>query len=166
MELPRSLRAAAVVAITLTIAACGGGQTSSPSTASPSAASPSAGAGGEPIAVSLQEWAVVPAADSAPAGDVTFQVTNTGPDDVHEFVIVRTDLDPGVLPTADDGSVDESGEGMAVVDEIEDIPVGETMDLTVTLDPGAYVLLCNIYDEAEQEAHYQLGMRTSFTVAS
>jgi hypothetical protein len=26
------------------------------------------------------------------------------------------------------------------------------------------VLICNIYDEAEQEAHYSEGMRTAFTV--
>jgi hypothetical protein len=32
------------------------------------------------------------------------------------------------------------------------------------MQAGTYVLLCNIYDETEQEAHYAMGMRTSFTV--
>ncbi len=53
---------------------------------------------------------------------------------------------------------------MQVVDEIEDIPVGETESLTVDLNAGNYVLICNIYDEEEQETHYSEGMRTAFTV--
>jgi len=121
-------------------------------------------ASGTTIAVTLQEWAVLPAQSSAPAGDITFTVANEGPDDVHEFVVLKTDLDPGALPTAADGSVDETGEGIEVIDEIEDIAVGATMDVTVILDAGSYVLLCNIYTAEEDEAHYQMGMRTAFTV--
>lgn len=34
----------------------------------------------------------------------------------------------------------------------------------VTLGAGHSVLLCNIYDEAEDEAQYQVGMRTTFEV--
>src|SRR4026209_2020233 len=49
---------------------------------------------GGTVAVALQEWAVLRAPDSVPAGTVTFQVTNTGPEDVHEFVVLKTDLDP------------------------------------------------------------------------
>jgi uncharacterized cupredoxin-like copper-binding protein len=116
------------------------------------------------VEVSLQEWAVVPASASVAAGEVTFRVTNTGPEDVHEFVVLDTDLDPGALPTDATGAVTETGEGMAVVNEIEDIPVGVTQDLEVSLAAGNYVLLCNIYDQAEGEAHYQLGMRIAFTV--
>jgi uncharacterized cupredoxin-like copper-binding protein len=116
------------------------------------------------VKVSLQEWAVVPAASSAKAGAVTFEVTNTGPDDVHEFVVIRTDLDPGALPVDADGAVTEEGQGMTVVDEIEDIAIGSTQKLDVTLAAGKYVLICNIYDAPNKEAHYQLGMRTAFTV--
>jgi uncharacterized cupredoxin-like copper-binding protein len=112
----------------------------------------------------LSEWSVVPTPDSVPAGDVTFQVTNQGPEDVHEFVIVKTDLAFDSLPTDDTGAVSESGSGMEVVDEIEDIPVGQTQEVTATLAAGKYVLMCNIYDETEQEAHYQQGMRLPFTV--
>jgi uncharacterized cupredoxin-like copper-binding protein len=115
------------------------------------------------VAVTLQEWAVVPAESSAPAGEVTFEVTNDGPEDVHEFVVLKTDLDPADLPVDEDGVVSEEGEGIEVIDEIEDIPVGESQDLTVTLEAGSYVLLCNIWSEDEQEAHYQMGMRTAFT---
>jgi uncharacterized cupredoxin-like copper-binding protein len=116
------------------------------------------------IDVTLQEFAVIPAQDSAPAGSITFQVENTGPDDVHEFVVIKTDLAPDALPTDENGAVEEGGDGMEVIDEIEDIPVGETPSLTVDLDAGNYVLICNIWDEEEQEAHYQMGMRTGFTV--
>ena len=107
---------------------------------------------------------MIPDADSAEAGDVTFNVDNVGPDDVHEFVMIKTDLDADDLPTADNGSVDEEGAGVEVIDEIEDIPVGETQSVTANLDAGAYVLICNIFDEDEDEAHYQEGMRTAFTV--
>jgi uncharacterized cupredoxin-like copper-binding protein len=114
------------------------------------------------VNVTLQEFSVNPDASSAPAGDVTFSVTNEGPDDVHEFVVIKTDLAPDALPTAEDGSVDEEGEGIEVIDEIEDVPVGEIQEVTVHLDAGAYVLICNIVEE--DEAHYAMGMRTGFTV--
>jgi hypothetical protein len=109
------------------------------------------------VNVRVQEFAVIPDTTSAPAGEVTFTVTNTGPDDVHEFVVVKTDLAPESLPTEANGSVDEVGEGIEPVDEIEDIAVGSTQSVTVDLEAGSYVLMCNIYDEAEKEAHYQQG---------
>jgi uncharacterized cupredoxin-like copper-binding protein len=52
-----------------------------------------------------------------------------------------------------------------LIGEIEDIPVGETKTVTLELAAGNYVFICNIWDEEEQEAHYQEGMRTSFTIA-
>ncbi len=116
------------------------------------------------VAVTLLEWAVVTDVPEAPAGPVTFTVSNGGPEDVHEFVVIRTDLPFIDLPTDDTGSVDETAEGITVMGEIEDIPVGGSEDLTLDLEPGAYVLICNIYDPDEAEAHYQMGMRLPFTV--
>jgi methionine-rich copper-binding protein CopC len=116
------------------------------------------------VDVTLQEWAVVVDDTSVPTGEITFSVTNDGPNDVHEFVIIRTDLDPGDLPTDATGTVDEAGAGMEVVDEIEDLAVGDTQEVTVTLEAGSYVLLCNIYSADEDEAHYAEGMRIAFTV--
>ena len=152
--------AGVAIAVGSVLAACGGGGTSPAATSA--AASPAGVASS--VNVTLQEWAVVPDADSASAGTVTFTVNNTGPEDVHEFVILKTDLDAAALPVDATGAVTEEGEGIAVVDEIEDIPVGTTQELSVTLEPGKYVLLCNIYSEEEQEAHYKMGMRTAFTV--
>jgi uncharacterized cupredoxin-like copper-binding protein len=136
--------AALSVLAALSLISCGGGETT--------------------VDVTLQEFAVIPAQDSAPAGTITFQVENTGPDDVHEFVVIKTDLAPDALPTDENGVVDEEGEGMEVIDEIEDIPVGETQSVTVDLEAGSYALICNIFEEEEQEAHYTMGMRAAFTV--
>jgi iron uptake system component EfeO len=124
----------------------------------------SGGGGDGTVAVTLQEFSVNPAPASAPAGSVTFDVTNEGPNDVHEFVVFSTDLAPDALPTGADGSVDEAGEGLTLIDEIEDIAVGDAPTLTVNLDAGNYVLICNIYDATEDEAHYQEGMFVGFTV--
>lgn len=124
----------------------------------------STGSGDGTVQVTLQEFAIAAVPASVAAGSVTFETTNTGPEDVHEFVVFKTDLAPDALPTVADGSVDEEGEGLEVIDEIEDIAVDATPSLTVNLDAGNYVLVCNIYDEAEQESHYQEGMRTAFTV--
>lgn len=151
-----SISVAAVAMLGLVAVACsdddGGGSTGA------------SGGGASTVDVTLQEFAVIPASSSAPAGDVTFNVTNEGPDDVHEFVVFRSDLAPDALPTAEDGSVDEEGEGVELQDEIEDIAVGDTQSVTIDLAAGDYVLICNIYDAEEQESHYQEGMRVGFTV--
>lgn len=92
------------------------------------------------------------------AGTVTFEVTNSG-DLLHEFVIFETDLAADALPTNESGSeVLEDGEGLSLVDEVEDIESGETGSVTVTLEPGNYVLVCNI------KGHYQMGLRAELTV--
>ena len=134
----------AVVVVSLSMTACGGDE--------------------ETVSITLQEFSIGADPASIPAGSVTFEVTNDGPNDVHEFVVIATDLDVTELPTVEDGSVDETGEGMEVTGEIEDIPVGETQSVTLELEAGNYALICNIYDADEDEAHYQEGMRTPFTV--
>lgn len=121
-------------------------------------------AAGGTVNVTLQEWAVVSDKAEITAGKVTFEVTNDGPNDVHEFVVLKTDLAPGDLPTDDTGKVDEAGGGMEVMGEIEDVAVGASAPLELDLVAGKYVLLCNIYSEEEQEAHYAEGMRIAFTV--
>jgi uncharacterized cupredoxin-like copper-binding protein len=149
------------------LAACASG-TSSPSTSAqaqtPTAApsSPAAStSSGTQVAVTLQEWSIVLDKTSVPAGEVTFHVTNTGPKEVHEFVIIKTDLAPGDLPQASDGTAIEESKGLEAVDEVEDVAIGSSSDLTVTLKPGKYVLICNIVDDGQ--AHYMLGMRASIT---
>jgi uncharacterized cupredoxin-like copper-binding protein len=132
---------------------------SEPATEAPGSEAPAAGS----VEVTLQDGVVTVAPDSAAAGEVTFAVTNDGPDAIHEFVIIRTDLAPDELPTADDGSVDESSGDIEVVDEIEGLDVGATEELTVTLEAGSYVLVCNVVD-SDFGSHYAAGMRAAFTV--
>jgi uncharacterized cupredoxin-like copper-binding protein len=110
----------------------------------------------QPIAVTLNSFSLTPSATSAPAGSVTFNVTNAAAADVHEFVIVQTDLAADQLPVAADNTVDEAA--VTVVDEIEDIAPSGTGTLTVDLAAGHYVLICNV------AAHYSQGMHSDFTV--
>jgi hypothetical protein len=127
---------------------------------------PSCGGGDEEstVTVTLREFAIIPAVSSTGAGNVTFEATNEGPEDDHELVVIKTDLGPSDLPTNDDGTVDEDGEGLEVIGEIEEFAPGESESATFDLEAGNYVLICNIYDDAEQEAHFAEGMRTAFEV--
>ena len=123
--------------------------------------------GGGTVEVTLQEFAIGTSSSSVAAGPVTFNVTNDGPDDIHEFVVIRSDLDLTALPTDADGAVVEDGEGLEAVDEIENLAVDGSGSLTVDLEAGTYVLICNIVQnepDGSIEAHYAEGMRTSFTV--
>jgi len=118
-----------------------------------------------PIDTTLNEWSVTNAPITVRAGEVKFVTKNAGAI-VHEFVIVKTDLDPASLPTltASDtlpeghavGDVDE--EAVSSPGEIEDINPGATKDATFRLTPGKYVLICNL------AGHYAQGMRVGFTV--
>lgn len=153
---PRRLLAA-TAALSLALVGCSAAGTSP---------TPDGGGGATTVAVTLSEWSVAPDSSSAAAGEITFEVTNDGPDDIHEFVVIKTDLDPAELPVDENGMVLEDGEGIEeIMGEIEDIPIGETHELALTLEAGSYVLLCNIWDDTEGEAHYTMGMRTPFTVS-
>ena len=114
------------------------------------------------IDVTLQEWAVVPATASMSSGKVTLRVNNAGPKDIHELIVLRTDLDPGALPTTAVGSVDEAGAGISVVGEMTSVAPGGSGSLTVDLAPGAYVFVCNVVEDIK--IHYALGMRTPVQV--
>jgi hypothetical protein len=169
----RLLLLVAASGLTLAIAfgavACGDDDDDDNGGGTPVAATATEPAGGTPpgeagtVEVSLLEYTVTPDADSATAGDVTFNVSNIG-GVVHEFVVVRTDLAAEDLPTAADGSFDEAGEGAEVVDEIEDIAIGDEPTLTVSLDAGNYLLLCNIVEETTAISHFDQGMHTPFIV--
>ena len=122
---------------------------------------------GGTVDVTLQEWAVVPAVASVAAGPVTFNVSNKGPDDPHEMVIVKTDLAPGQLPADEFGKVDEEGAGLEAIGEIEEFDPGKVETATFDLKAGSYVLICNIVQDepdGSKESHYRQGMYIAFTV--
>ena len=121
------------------------------------ACSPStSGTSGPVFDVKIKDFKVLPSSDSAPAGRVTLNVSNSGPT-THEFVVVRTQLSDDDLPIGIDGlSVDE--DGLEPVDEIEGIEDGTSGQVTVRLEPGRYVFFCNF------EGHYLAGMHAAVEV--
>ncbi len=119
------------------------------------------GCGPAKVDVVLATYSLTISKDSVPAGQVTFHVTNSATDQKHEFVIFKTDLPEDQLPLTADGNVDEEGVGVTHIDEVPDMEPGAVQDLTVTLEPGRYVLICNLTDNA---IHYMRGMHVVFTV--
>lgn len=107
------------------------------------------------VDITLGEWEVDASTDEVAAGDVTFHVRNGGTA-VHEFVAIRTDFDPGDLPV-ENAKVDEDDAG-ELIGRTETIQGGASETLPLGLDPGNYVLLCNV------PTHYELGMYTRLVV--
>lgn len=95
--------------------------------------------------------------DQVRAGKVTFRVTNTSQNLVHEFVVGKSDTPIAMLPY-DDEQKEVKEDALKIVDEIEDIDPGKSGILAVTLEPGSYILFCN------KTGHFKAGMATQFTV--
>ena len=163
----RMLGVAAATAMLAALAsACGGGSgysASSRATQSADTPVPPSGAvqgasssGSRQVQVTEKDFGIALDAPSAARGDVAFHVTNEGPS-THEFVVFKTDAAPDALPV-DDNKVDEVAQEVTHIDEIEDIGASESKDLSVSLDPGNYVLICNL------PAHYGLGMHAALHV--
>ena len=94
--------------------------------------------------------------DTVKAGNVTFEVTNSSKDIVHEMILSPVPAD-GVLPyLTNDYKVDE--DAAFHLGEVSELEPGKSGKLTVDLKPGKYVLFCNI------PAHFIGGMWTEITV--
>jgi uncharacterized cupredoxin-like copper-binding protein len=131
-------------------------------------------AGGGEVNVVLSEWVVEPEQDSVDAGEVTFVADNEG-GEPHELVVVEA-ASADELPVDDEGAFDEQAFGEEnVLGEVEDVEPGDTKELTLDLEPGDYVFLCNIVEEPgemedemepgeEPHRHFAQGMYASFTV--
>jgi len=120
-----------------------------------------AACGPQKIDVSLTTYKITLSRDSAKAGEIIFHVHNDATNLKHEFVIFKTDLPEDQLPLTAENTVDEEGPGLTHMGEVE-LEAGRSADLDVTLDPGNYVLLCNINDNNEH--HYMNRMHLAFTV--
>jgi uncharacterized cupredoxin-like copper-binding protein len=107
------------------------------------------------VVVTMKDFSLAATPGTFSAGDITFGIQNDGPS-AHEFVILRTDAAPDALPV-ENGLIPE--DQVDVVDEAEDIAPGTDTSLSVDLQPGSYVLVCNL------PAHYEAGMHAAFTVA-
>lgn len=90
------------------------------------------------------------------AGKVTFQATNESQGLVHEMILIKAPDDGKPLPydvKAD--KIDEAG--IHSLGEVSERDPGQAGTLTVDLQPGKYLLLCN------QSGHYKGGMWTMVT---
>jgi uncharacterized cupredoxin-like copper-binding protein len=144
----------------LTTGACGSDSDDEGSSDTTSGVTVAPGDEGTPVAVELgensdTEYFMTAEPDSVPAGPVTFTVENTGTEK-HEMVVMKTDTAPDALSmrAEDPDKVEEEG----MIDELESFDEGLTKTITLDLESGAYVLLCNI------AKHYDRGMYTAFTV--
>jgi uncharacterized cupredoxin-like copper-binding protein len=123
------------------------------------------GGGGEPVNVVLGEFVVEPEPTSASAGEVTFTADNQG-GETHELVVVQA-ASADELPVDEDGAFDEESFGEDnVLGEVEDVESGTQQELTLDMESGTYVLLCNVTEEedGEIESHFSEGMHTTFNV--
>jgi uncharacterized cupredoxin-like copper-binding protein len=128
-----------LVAMIALAARCGGGD--------------EGGAGGA-VVVTMgkpSEYAMTPDPTEISAGTVTFDVKNEGTL-VHEMVVIKTDKGAANLGT--DGEADETG----AIDEVADLPAGESETLELDLEAGKYALVCNM------PGHYAADMYADFTV--
>lgn len=118
-----------------------------------------------PISATLKEWQISLSSTTHAAGAITFNITNNG-DKEHEFVVRKTDLQSDALPLNADGEVSEDATELTEVgdpSELAEIKPGSTDGtLTVTLQPGHYVIFCNLH--VEELLHYEKGMHVDLTV--
>ncbi len=109
---------------------------------------------GTPISVDITDTSFDLDVTSTAAGAVSFRIENTG-GQVHEFEVIAG-AEPGQVLPLQNGVADTTG--LSVVDEVEDIVPGASTELNVELEPGTYLLICNL------PAHYAAGNRAEFTV--
>jgi uncharacterized cupredoxin-like copper-binding protein len=110
------------------------------------------------LTFTLNEFAIAGDALEVPAGEVSFDVSNTG-EDLHELIVFKSDLDVTALPmsAAVKNEVDESQVG-EYIGGFEDVAAGATANGTLMLAPGRYILLCNL------SKHYEAGMVSTLQV--
>jgi hypothetical protein len=138
---------ALAVAVVALVAACGGGGKSS-----------------SKVSAALEEWEITPQPAEIRPGKVDFTVVNNGAK-VHQFIVVKSDLPPGQLPTTADNSVDLAK--LNVAGMIEAIQPGASANLQLELFPGKYVFICNLVSQnpsGPADPHYLNGMAAGFFV--
>lgn len=115
---------------------------------------------GATVGVSVRDFGYRVSRQTVPAGTVVLHVHNQGPS-THEMNLDRTDLPPGGFPLKPDGlTVQETAQPLRRIDSIEQLDLGEAKDLVVHLQPGHYVLWCNL------EGHYLGGMHVALDVTA
>ncbi len=146
----RFLLAASVLATAaMSMGACGGDDNAS---STPSATTSSTDQ--TAVKASLGEYFIKLDTPSVPAGSVRFDVSNDGKLE-HEFVVIKTNLAPGKLPTKGGEAKEDVGPSPG---EIPSVKPGQKKTLDVTLKPGKYVIICNL------PGHYKAGQYIGLSV--
>lgn len=113
-----------------------------------------------PIAGTEKEWAIEISSNLHEAGTTTFNLQNLGTI-AHEFLVVRSDKSATELLASVDAAtnrIDE--EQLNVIDEQPEYDPGVPGMVTVNLEPGHYVVMCNI------AGHYKAGMYADLEVVA
>ena len=110
------------------------------------------------VTATLTDTGIQMSSNTLPAGTITFHITNSSAAELHEFVIIRTDLTAAQLPLDADGNVAE--DQLSSPGEKGDIAAGQGGDLALALPAGRYLFICN------QPGHFNAGMHTVFTVTA
>ncbi|HEY8488747.1 MAG TPA: hypothetical protein VIL38_06690 [Thermaerobacter sp.] len=120
-------------------------------------------AGASQVDVTLKEWAIEVEPAQVKAGQVYFLVTNAGPVHPHELVIIRSDAEPEELPVVEGRVPDDQVE---FVGEVEAFAAGSQASGVFDLEPGRYLLICNIVEGEGEHAvsHFEEGMVAELTV--
>jgi hypothetical protein len=117
------------------------------------------------VDLQLTEW-TIEGATSVPAGRIGFAVKNIGKEN-HELLILRASS-PADLPRSELGSLDANRlADDAVAGRIGAFRPGQTCTGVFDLEPGDYVLVCNLVEpEVDRtiEVHLAEGQATPFTV--
>lgn len=104
------------------------------------------------VSVLIKEWSFKASVQTVAAGKVTFVVRNAGKMP-HEYLILRTDTPAKALKMRGLKAVETGAVG-----RIGAFAAGSVRRLTVNLQPGKYVLLCNM------AGHYKAGQAIGFVV--
>ncbi|HET9475982.1 MAG TPA: hypothetical protein VFP63_00695 [Dehalococcoidia bacterium] len=171
-RLPKTMIALALVTVAALAVACGddddGGTATPEATQSPTATrlpgaptpSPTPPPATTEAGMELREFVIAPDRTRARPGTVIFKVRNAG-ELTHQFLVIRSDLPIAELPRKPgNAGVDETQ--LEVVGRIEAIAPGDNGEVTVPVELGNYVLICNLF--ADGKSHYLTGMYNSFEV--
>ena len=127
--------------------------------AAPVTTAAAAAAAGGSIAVTEKEFSIA-FATPLKAGGNALAISNSG-NFPHEVKIIKADSFDALAKTS--SNVDEAALGAAIVAKSDKIPGGGTGKLSVTLEPGKYVVICNVGSGANN--HALKGMHVDVTVA-
>jgi len=110
------------------------------------------------IDVYEKEMSITLSRDTVPAGYVDFVARNDG-ERAHELVVFKTDVPFDKLPMKG-SDLDEKGAGLKNVADTgeENLKSGEVRILHASLDPGSYIVVCNL------PGHFKAGMKATLTV--